>query len=140
MKLVTLLAALALSLPAAAETTAPNLDIANPLTVTIRHSMQQRLSRLVKFLDPGVIGQLKNGDLGVRDNSRLGKLATRQIVEKLIDAENSDRQALIAAIAYAHNRKDAVDEFRRLMAAKWAQEMQSGWWFQDEQGNWIQKP
>ncbi|HMX16324.1 MAG TPA: DUF1318 domain-containing protein [Rhodocyclaceae bacterium] len=140
MKLVTLLAALALSLPAAAETTAPNLDIANPLTVTIRHSMQQRLSRLVKFLDPGVIGQLKNGDLGVRDNSRLGKLATRQIVEKLIDAENSDRQALIAAIAYAHNRKDAVDEFRRLMAAKWAKEMQSGWWFQDEQGNWIQKP
>lgn len=117
-----------------------NLDIANPMTVTIHHSMQQRVSRLVKFYEPGVIGMLKNGNLGIRDESRLGKLATRQIVEKLIDAENSDRQALIASVAHAHDRRDAVDEFRLLMAKKWAKELKPGWWYQDEQGTWIQKP
>lgn len=118
-----------------------NLDIANPMTVTIHHSMQQRVSRLVKFYEPGVIGMLKNGDLGIHDNSRLGKIATRQIVEKLIDAENNDRQALIAAVAVANAGRDAaIDEFRTLMTQKWIGEMQSGWWYQDGQGNWIQKP
>ena len=140
MKTIAALAALLLSLSAAAENAAPNLDIANPLTVTIHHSIQQRHSRLVKFLEPGVIGLQRNGDLGVRDHSRLGKVATRQIVEKLLDAENSDRQALIAAVAYAHNRKEAIEEFRRLMAAKWAKEMKPGWWLQDENGTWFQKP
>lgn len=123
-----------------ADTGKVNLDIANPMTVTIHHSMQQRVSRLVKFYEPGVIGMLKNGNLGVRDESRLGKIATRQIVEKLIDADNSDRQALIASVAKAHDRLDAIDEFRKLMTKKWAKEMKPGWWYQDEEGNWIQKP
>lgn len=137
---LSLTAALLLAFSAAAAEPAVNLDIANPMTVTVHHSMQQRVSRLVKFYEPGVIGLLSNGNLGVRDASRLQKIATRQIVEKLIDADNSDRQALIAAIAVANNGRDRVDHFRQLMAKKWAAELQSGWWYQDEQGNWIQKP
>lgn len=134
------LLALLLSLSAGAAEPPANLDIANPMTVTVHHSMQQRVSRLVRFYEPGVIGLLSNGNLGIRDDSRLQKIATRQIVEKLIDADNSDRQALIAAIAVANNGRDKVDRFRVLMAKKWAQELKSGWWYQDEQGNWIQKP
>lgn len=141
MKHIVLLSALLLSLGAWAADPAPiNLNINNPMTVTIRHSMEQRVSRLIKFYEPGVIGMLKNGDIGIRDPSRLQKIATRQIVEKLIDAENSDRQALIAAVAMANDRRNAIDEFRSLMAKKWAAETKSGWWYQDEQGNWIQKP
>jgi uncharacterized protein YdbL (DUF1318 family) len=138
-KIIPLLALL-LSLSASAAEPPVNLDIANPMTVTIHHSMQQRVSRLVRFYEPGVIGLLNNGNLGIRDASRLQKIATRQIVEKLIDADNSDRQALIAAIAVANNGRDKVDQFRALMTKKWAQELKSGWWYQDEQGNWIQKP
>lgn len=138
-KIIPLLALL-LSLSAGATESPVNLDIANPMTVTIHHSMQQRVSRLVRFYEPGVIGLLNNGNLGIRDASRLQKIATRQIVEKLIDADNSDRQALIAAVAVAHNGRDKVDQFRGLMTRKWAQELKSGWWYQDEQGNWIQKP
>lgn len=117
------------------------LDIANPLTITIRHSMQQRVSRLVKFYEPGVIGLLKNGDLGIHDASRLDKLATRQIVEKLIDAENNDRQALIAAVAVANSgRPPPVAEYRAMMTQKWISELKSGWWYQDGSGIWHQKP
>lgn len=140
-RIIVPLFALLVSCAAGAADQAPiKLDIANPMTVTIQHSMQQRVSRLVKFYEPGVIGLLKNGNLGVRDPSRLNKIATRQIVEKLIDAENNDRQALIAAVAVANERRSEVDAFRLMMARKWANELHSGWWYQDEQDNWIQKP
>lgn len=139
-KRLALLLAMLLAFSASAAEPAINLDIANPMTVTIHHSMQQRVSRLVKFYEPGVIGLLNNGNLGIHDASRLQKIATRQIVEKLIDADNNDRQAMIAAVAVAHNGRDRIEEFRGLMTRKWRQELQSGWWYQDDQGNWIQKP
>lgn len=116
-----------------------NLDIANPMTVVIRHSMQQRVSRLEKFFEPGVIGQARDGTIVVRDSSRLQKLATRQIVEKLMDAENSDRKELIAAVAVAHKRTDALDEVRLAMTKHWQKKMRPGWWYQDERGQWLQK-
>lgn len=115
-------------------------DINDPMTVVIKHSMQQRMSRLVKFYEPGVIGLANNGDIAIADHSRLGKLATRQIVDKLIDAENSDRQAFIAAIAMANRRKDATAEVRAGMRLRWAAEMKPGWMVQDDAGNWAKKP
>ena len=115
-------------------------DINDPMTVVIKHSMQQRMSRLVKFYEPGVIGLANNGDVAISDASRLGKIATRQIVEKLIDAENSDRQAYIAAIAHANHRKEAMAEVRAGMRNRWAAEMKSGWMVQDDQGNWTKRP
>lgn len=117
-------------------------DINNPMTVVIHHSMKQRESRLVRFYEPGVIGLAGNGDLAIADASRLGKVATRQIVEKLIDAENSDRQAYIAAIAAANGRKDdaGLAEVRAGMHKRWEAEMKSGWMVQDDKGNWAKKP
>ncbi len=117
-------------------------DINDPMTVVIKHSMKQRESRLVKFYEPRVIGLANNGDLAIADSSHLGKIATRQIVEKLIDAENSDRMAFIAALAHANKRKDdaGIAEIRAGMRARWAGEMKSGWMIQDDKGNWAPKP
>jgi uncharacterized protein YdbL (DUF1318 family) len=116
-----------------------NLDVNNPMTVVIKHSMQQRVSRLVKFYEPGVIGQARDGNIVIHDSSRLTKLATRQIVEKLIDAENSDRKELIAAIAVANKRAEALEEIRLAMARHWVQSMKPGWWYQDDSGAWVRK-
>jgi uncharacterized protein len=116
-------------------------EVNDPMTVVIKHSMQQRISRLVRFYEPGVIGLAKNGDLAISDPARLEKIATRQIVEKLIDAENSDRQAFIASIAKANNRgNEGMAEVRAGMRQRWAADMQSGWMIQDDNGNWAKKP
>jgi len=117
-------------------------DINDPMTVVIHHSMKQRESRLVKFYEPRVIGLAKDGNLAIADSSQLGKIATRQIVEKLIDAENSDRMAYIAAVASANKRKDeaGVAAVRAGMRQRWAAEMKSGWMLQDDNGNWAPKP
>lgn len=140
-RLCTLAAALMISCGALAAD-AIRYEINNPMTVVIKHSMQQRMSRLVKFYEPGVIGLGNNGDVAISDPTRLGKIATRQIVEKLLDAENSDRQAYIAAIAQANGRKDAagVAEVRAGLRQRWAAETKSGWMVQDDQGNWTKKP
>lgn len=141
-KTLALITALLLSssVLAAADISNVKLDANDPMSVVIKHSMQQRVSRLVKFYEPGVIGLAKNGDVAISAPERLGKVATRQIVEKLIDAENSDRLALIAAIAKHANRNDAIPEIRAAMTKRWAAEMKSGWMIQDEQGNWFKKP
>lgn len=140
----------ALSLPAAllaaepgaapAANPAINLDIATPMTAVIHHAWQQRQSRLVKYYEPGVIGLKSNGDIAIREGGMKISLAQRQTAEKLIDADNSDRQALIASIADGNRRRDALPEIRAAMAKRWAAGMKSGWWIQDDQGKWIRKP
>lgn len=141
-KPLALIAALLLSTAvfAGADISKVKLDANDPMSVVIKHSMQQRVSRLVKFYEPGVIGLANNGDVAISAPERLGKIATRQIVEKLLDAENSDRLALIAAIAKHADRNDAIPEIRAAMTKRWAAEMKSGWMIQDEKGVWNKKP
>ncbi|MDK9724612.1 MAG: YdbL family protein [Sterolibacteriaceae bacterium MAG5] len=141
-KPLALIAALLLSTAAfaGADISDVKLDVNDPMSVVIKHSMQQRVSRLVKFYEPGVIGLANNGDVAIAAPERLGKIATRQIVEKLLDAENSDRLALIAALAKHANRNDAIPEIRAAMTKRWAAEMKSGWMIQDEKGVWNKKP
>jgi hypothetical protein len=117
-----------------------NIDISNPMTTVVKHAMQQRVSRLVKFYQAGIIGLKNNGDIAIREGSRELNLPQRQIAEKLIDLENSERMALIAAIAKAHKRDDAMPEIRSRLAQRWMNELKPGYWYQDNQGNWAQKP
>lgn len=147
MKTIALL--LVLSLPAAALAADPppaartdyNLDISTPMTVVIHHAWQQRQSRLVKFYEPGAIGLKANGDIALREGFKL-TLPQRQTAEKLIDADNSDRQAWVASIADAHKRRDAaaVTEVRAMMNKRWHSQWKSGWYVQDEKGGWAKKP
>lgn len=134
-----LLACLALPMEAA-RAEAINLDIATPPVIIVRHAMAQRQSRLVRFHKVGVIGLGSDGMLRIHDSSQL-TLTQRQIAEKLIDHENNDRKSLIFAIADAHEGKQArQDEVRDGLLKRWRSEFKSGWWIQDAQGNWTQKP
>lgn len=117
-----------------------NLEVSTPPVVVIRHAMTQRQSRLERFYRAGVIGLGNDGMLLVRDSSGLN-LAQRQIAEKLVDHENHDRESLITAIAEAHEGKQARrEEVRAALLARWQGEFKTGWWLQDAQGHWYQKP
>ncbi len=130
-----------LVLPAGAARAEPiNLDVGTPPVVVVRHAMTQRQSRLERFYKIGVIGLGNDGMLRVRDSSGL-TLAQRQIAEKLVDHENHDRESLIIAIAEAHEGKQARrEEVRAALLKRWQGEFKSGWWLQDAQGHWFQKP
>jgi len=137
---VVLFAFLALPVLAAPAPEAINLDIGTPPVIVVRHAMTQRTSRLVRFYDAGVMGLGNDGMIKIRDYSKLGNVTLRQIAEKLIDQENPDRMSLIYAIAEAHGGKEAVPVVRDLQVRHWKQQWKSGWWIEDEKGNWSQKP
>lgn len=141
MKRLTLALVTCLTLPAGVVSAEPiNLEVGTPPVIIIRHAMTQRQSRLERFYKIGVIGLGNDGMIQVRDSSGL-TLAQRQIAEKLVDQENQDRESLIIAIAEAHEGKQARrDEVRAELLQRWQSHFQSGWWLQDAQGHWFQKP
>ncbi|NJD34406.1 MAG: DUF1318 domain-containing protein [Betaproteobacteria bacterium] len=141
---VLLLACLALPLSAAEtakDSAKPpiNLDIGTPPVIVVKHSLAQRTSRLVRFYEAGEIGLGDDGLIYLRDGTKMS-LAKRQIAEKLIDAENPERRALIQALADSNHRRDAEAEIWELMRERWHKQWKSGWWLRDAEGKWSRKP
>ncbi|MBI5901300.1 MAG: DUF1318 domain-containing protein [Rhodocyclales bacterium] len=141
-KILLLIACLALSAidATAAEPAKPpiNLDIGTPPVVVVKHALAQRTSRLVRFYEAGEIGLGADGLIYLRDDSKM-TLAKRQIAEKLIDAENQERRALIQALADSNGRRGDEAEVWTLQRARWYQQWKSGWWLRDAQGKWSRK-
>lgn len=139
-RLILLLACLALPV-AAAEPAKPaiNLDIGTPPVAITKHSIAQRSSRLVRFYEAGEIGLGHDGLIYLRDGVELS-LAKRQIAEKLIDLENTERKTLVFAIADGNGRRDAQPEVWDLMRSRWNEQWKSGWWLRDADGKWSRKP
>lgn len=119
-----------------------NLDIGTPPVIALKHALTQRQSRLIRFYEAGIMGLDINGMVKVRDQERLNRqhLAVQQAAGKTIDQENPDRNSLIYAIAESHGGKEAVPVVREMMAKRWREQFKSGWWLEDEKGNWFQKP
>lgn len=116
-----------------------NLDIGAPTVIIVKHSLTQRTSRLVRFYEAGEIGLGQDGFIYLRDDSKMS-LGKRQIAEKLIDAENPERKALIQALADSNHRRDAEPEIWEMMRERWHKQWKSGWWLRDAEGKWSRKP
>lgn len=141
--IVALAAASLLSLPAVAAPPAPesiNLDIGTPPVIVVKHALAQRQSRLVRFYEWGAIGLGNDGMVKMRDESVLTNYTLQKTAGKLIDQENPDRMSLIYAVAEAHGGKEAIPAVKALQVKRWKEQWKSGWWMEDEQGNWIKKP
>jgi hypothetical protein len=139
-----LLACLALPVAAAEPAMDPakpaiNLDIGTPPVVITKHSIAQRSSRLIRFYEAGEIGLGHDGLIYLRDGVKLS-LAKRQIAEKLIDLENTERKTLVFTIADGNGRRDAQPEVWEMMRSRWNQQWKSGWWLRNAEGKWNRKP
>ncbi len=119
-----------------------NLDIGTPPVIVMKHALAQRQSRLARFYETGIMGLDIHGMVRIRDEERLSRqhISVQQAAGKLIDQENPDRMSLIYAIAEAHGGKEAIPVVSEMMAKYWRDQFKSGWWLQDEKGNWQQKP
>ncbi len=116
-----------------------NLDIGSPPVVVVKHALAQRTSRLVRFYEAGEIGLGQDGLIYLRDGTGM-KLVKQQIAEKLIDAENQERKALIQALADSNGRRNDEAEVWELQRARWLKQWKSGWWLRDAAGTWSRKP
>lgn len=118
--------------PASAEA---NLSVDSAAIRKIRASMQARFGELSDFYDSGVIGIGADGLLQARGSI---PLKSRNKVNKLIAAENADRNTLYHAIADANGHPEWFQQIKETFAERWIANARAGWWYQSG-GGWKQK-
>jgi uncharacterized protein len=114
-----------------------NLNIDSAEIRQLRATMESRFAALQPFYAAGFIGIQADGFLAVRDAASV-PLKDRNQVNKLVAAENADRDSLYQAIANANGHPEWAAQIRSTFAASWVSNAQSGWWYQSA-GSWTQK-
>lgn len=114
-----------------------DLTIDSPQIRKLRADMESRFAALRPYYASGIIGIQADGLLAVRDASSV-PLQDRNNVNKLVAAENADRQSLYLAIANANGHPDWATQIKATFAARWISNAQPGWWYQSA-GSWKQK-
>ncbi len=102
----------------------------------LRAKMRTRFALLKSFYDQGVMGIKADGFIASRG---VVPLKDRNKVNKLIAAENADRQHLYQAIANANGHTEWFAQIKSTFAARWISNARSGWWYQSSNGSWKQK-
>ncbi len=103
----------------------------------LRAAMESRFAGLQPLYAAGFIGIKADGLLAVRDIDSV-PLKDRNQVNKLIAAENADRQSLYQAIANANGHPEWAAQIKSTFAGRWLSNAQAGWWYQSS-GSWKQK-
>ena len=114
-----------------------NLNIDSAEIRQLRATMESRFAALQPFYAAGFIGIQADGSLAVRDAASV-PLKDRNQVNKLVAAENADRQSLYVAIANANGHPEWAAQIKSTFASRWVSNAQSGWWYQSS-GSWKQK-
>ncbi len=102
----------------------------------LRARMKSRFAALKPFYSSGAIGIKADGFIVAKGAVAL---KDRNKVNKLIGAENSDRQRLYQAIANANGHPEWLAQIKSTFAARWISNAQPGWWIQFSNGSWKQK-
>ncbi len=103
----------------------------------LRATMESRFASLHPLYAAGFIGIQADGLLAVRDAASV-PLKDRNQVNKLVAAENADRQSLYQAIANANGHPEWAVQIKSTFAGRWVSNAQPGWWYQSS-GSWKQK-
>lgn len=130
---------LALLMPSAHAQQSINIDINTPPIRAIQSRMRDRLqNELKKYFAAGAVGFKSDGMLDIRDRSAVG-LADRSKLDRAVAADNQDRAAVYREIAVANGHPEWEDDIRRIFAGEWVKQAESGWYYQNSAGTWLQK-
>jgi len=124
--------------PSAHAQTREDLKIDTPAINRLRSSMRSRQDRLRPYFRSGAIGLTQEGLVQIRDRSAI-PLAERNKVRKLVAEENEDRNALYKEIARANGHPEWTSRIRAIFADVWVEEAPRSYWYQNDQGQWVQR-
>ncbi|MEE4303122.1 MAG: YdbL family protein [Wenzhouxiangella sp.] len=129
----------ALSPVGTAHAQSPDIDINTPQIQAIKERMAQRQrEHLAAWFDAGAIGFGRDGLVEIRDRSAVS-LAERRNLERVVNEENADRNAVYREIAIANGHPEWEDDIRETFARQWIANARSGWYYQQADGGWTQK-
>ncbi|RJP26820.1 MAG: DUF1318 domain-containing protein [Candidatus Abyssobacteria bacterium SURF_5] len=116
-----------------------DINITTPNIRALRASLEKRFEELAPFYEKGAIGIGNNGLLSIRSLEGLS-LQEKAEVNKLVKADNADRENLYSEIAKANELgPENVPEIRRLFANSWREKARKGWIIQNDKGEWVTK-
>lgn len=125
--------------PAAQAQDAANIDISSPEIRAIQSSMASRFGQLRRFFDSGALGLTQDGLVQIRDAGTLS-LPDRGLLNRLVAEDNRDRESLYTEIAKANGHPEWAGDLRKIFARRWVERgAQSGWYYQNASGSWVQK-
>lgn len=118
----------------------PAPEISNPAIRKIIESRASRLQQINEVKLIGVIGEDNEALLEVLNLEVLSDLKARAEVQKLVRAENADREQLFKEIAAAKNvDASQIPQIRTTYASTIREEARRGDWIQMPDGTWKQK-
>jgi len=122
----------------AADVPAP--EVSNPAIRKIIDSRAARAGRLDEFKAMGVIGENNQALVEVRSLDTIADLRQRSEVQRLVRAENEDRERLFQEIAAAKNVDlSQLPRIRETYAATLRANAAPGQWIQMPDGEWKEK-
>jgi uncharacterized protein len=125
--------------PAEAQAAAVDVNVSTPAIRNIRASLANRFPQLQPLYGKGAIGETNNGLIAARDIGALS-LKEKADVNRLVEQENADRQALYTEIIRANSLDPSqLGEIQRLFANSWRDKSAPGWWIQQDNGQWGRK-
>lgn len=117
----------------------PSPEVSNPAIRKIIESRAARLSELDKFKRLGAIGENNQGLVEVRDLDALSDLRARAEVQKVVRAENADREELYKEIAAVKSIElSQLGKIKETYAETLRKNAKPGDWIQLPDGTWKQ--
>ena len=113
-----------------------DFDRPSPEKTARENALADRFPQLRPWYDAGAIGMNERGNVEVRDRNLI-PLRDRNAVLQLVNAQNSDWDALYAEIARLNGHPEWENSIRRTFAGRWVAKADAGWWYKD--GDWKQK-
>lgn len=124
--------------PAMAQVARPEIE--NPAIRKIIDSRSARFNELRKYFDQGVLGENNKGLVEVKALDAVADLKEKAAVQRLVRAENVDREELYKEIAAAKNVDLAqLPKIRETYAETLRQNAKAGDWIQGPDGAWVKK-
>lgn len=114
-----------------------DFDKPSPEKQALENSLAARFPSLKPYFDSGAIGVTDSSMIEFRDRN-LVPLKDRNTVVQLVNAQNSDWNALYVEIARLNGHPEWLDSIRRTFAERWIAKANKGWWYRDG-GTWKQK-
>jgi len=116
---------------------AADIEVNTPGVRSVTAQMQMRHAQLLPYYTSGAVGLNTDGSIVLRDIESV-PLAARQKLQRLVEAENLDRNRLYSEIANANAHPEWQSAIRAAFAPRWISNAQRGWWMMSDHG-WIQK-
>lgn len=117
---------------------AQDINVSTPEIRALKEAIKQRAGSLIPYLNGGQVGIGADGLLKLRSSEGLD-LKGRGEVNRLLTAENADRQRLYLEIARANGFPDQVAEVQAIFAESWREQAAAGWFLEAKDGSWKKK-